>query len=412
MAHLPVGYTYLAQLHNADVASMLLFYWIGQLMAILCASHCFIVYVGLRRRRGPSTLCLRGYTDPLSTRGRNAISSHSERKRVGGISGETKADSKQKLKRCKISPDPIAKNLQVFQSPPDRDGNVATDRVIHQMSPQAASGAHLIALCSRQDLQEFPPSKPTQVIKPCLFKFNHQGIRRMNSGPRPQVKSSASTATPRRTSAQPQVTLMLAISRNALLIASRISVKRRRWKSESGARAGRGDLEVKGSRSWYASASPPPPPRPRAGPPMSSVRVLGTVAPHWHTFWRDDKLRQVAAPLVQQVAVCVRIASEGKSLVQECLTALTESVTDDVLLKAINLDLLMHTRSEDARLRISALACSQVLWRAHGGKLLGFVSETTTFIAECSEDEHDMVVRESLGLKNAVESVAGNISGL
>ncbi|KAJ6630100.1 hypothetical protein B0H10DRAFT_1984968 [Mycena sp. CBHHK59/15] len=146
-------------------------------------------------------------------------------------------------------------------------------------------------------------------------------------------------------------------------------------------------------------------------------------------FWRDDKLRQVAAPLVQQVAVCVRIASEGKSLVQECLTALTESVTDDVLLKAINLDLLMHTRSEDARLRISALACSQVLWRAHGGKLLGahcaaylnsehtdtnsgFVSETTTFIAECSEDEHDMVVRESLGLKNAVESVAGNISGL
>ncbi|KAJ6565419.1 hypothetical protein B0H10DRAFT_2445108 [Mycena sp. CBHHK59/15] len=75
----------------------------------------------------------------------------------------------------------------------------------------------------------------------------------MNSGPRPQVKSSASTATPRRTSAQPQVTLMLAISRNALLIASRISVKRRRWKSESGARAGRGDLEVKGSRSWYAS---------------------------------------------------------------------------------------------------------------------------------------------------------------
>ncbi|KAJ6596752.1 hypothetical protein B0H10DRAFT_2197029 [Mycena sp. CBHHK59/15] len=119
-------------------------------------------------------------------------------------------------------------------------------------SPQAASGAHLIALCSRQDLQEFPPSKPTQVIKPCLFKFNHQGIRRMNSGPRPQVKSSASTATPRRTSAQPQVTLMLAISCNTLLIASRISVKRRQWKFKSGPRAGRGDLEVKGSRSWCA----------------------------------------------------------------------------------------------------------------------------------------------------------------
>jgi len=69
----------------------------------------------------------------------------------------------------------------------------------------------------------------------------------------------------------------------------------------------------------------------------------------------------------------------------------------------------MHTRSDDARLRVFALSCATALWNAHGGKLLGFVSETTTFIAECSEDEHDMVLKESLRLKNAVESVAGNI---
>lgn len=43
---------------------------------------------------------------------------------------------------------------------------------------------------------------------------------------------------------------------------------------------------------------------------------------------------------------------------------------------------------------------------------LGFVGETATFIAECAEDENDSVVREVHKLKNAVESVAGSISGL
>jgi hypothetical protein len=48
-----------------------------------------------------------------------------------------------------------------------------------------------------------------------------------------------------------------------------------------------------------------------------------------------------------------------------------EAVNDDALIKSINLDLLMHTRSEDVRLRVFALTCSESLWRAHGGKMLG-----------------------------------------
>jgi U3 small nucleolar RNA-associated protein 10 len=76
---------------------------------------------------------------------------------------------------------------------------------------------------------------------------------------------------------------------------------------------------------------------------------------------------------VQQVAVCVRLggSAEGKALVTECLVALTDSVADDALLKSLNLDLLMHTRSDDARLRLFALTCATALWSAHGGKLLG-----------------------------------------
>jgi len=74
------------------------------------------------------------------------------------------------------------------------------------------------------------------------------------------------------------------------------------------------------------------------------------------------------------------------------------------------------------------------MWKAEGGKLVGasslffplhaptdwefdtivvgFVGETATFIAESAEDENDSVVREAHELKNAVESVAGSISGL
>ena len=50
---------------------------------------------------------------------------------------------------------------------------------------------------------------------------------------------------------------------------------------------------------------------------------------------------------------------------------MTACANDDSLLKSINLDLLMYTRSEDVRLRSFVLTCSEMLWRAHGSKLLG-----------------------------------------
>jgi len=43
---------------------------------------------------------------------------------------------------------------------------------------------------------------------------------------------------------------------------------------------------------------------------------------------------------------------------------------------------------------------------------IGFVAETATFIAECGEDDNDLVVKESFRLKDAVEAVAGKIDRL
>ncbi|KAM6493306.1 hypothetical protein JOM56_011440 [Amanita muscaria] len=130
-------------------------------------------------------------------------------------------------------------------------------------------------------------------------------------------------------------------------------------------------------------------------------------------YWRDDKLRQISKPLIMQLPISIDLGFiEQRQMLQDCFDALVDNTTDDALLKSTNLDILMHTRSEDARVRVFALGCAEVLWRIHGGKLRGFVAETATFIAEGIEDENDLVVKESLKLKNAVESMAGSINDL
>ncbi|KZT68072.1 hypothetical protein DAEQUDRAFT_348588 [Daedalea quercina L-15889] len=127
-------------------------------------------------------------------------------------------------------------------------------------------------------------------------------------------------------------------------------------------------------------------------------------------FWREDRMRQLVPTLVKQVPVCVKLReSQGRTALIDCLVATMDFVNDDAVLKKMNIDILMHTRSEEAPLRLFSLSCSTALWKTHGGKLLGLVAETATFISECAEDDNDSVVREAHNLKDAVEAVAGKI---
>ncbi|KAI0712775.1 armadillo-type protein [Cerioporus squamosus] len=127
-------------------------------------------------------------------------------------------------------------------------------------------------------------------------------------------------------------------------------------------------------------------------------------------FWRSDKLRQLVPIAVQQIPIAPRLnLSDAKAAVSDCLVSLLGLIDDDVVAKSLNMDVLMHSRSEDARVRLFSLSCAEQLWRAHGDKLLGFVAETATFVAEAAEDENDRVVQEAHKLKAAVESIGGNI---
>lgn len=122
-------------------------------------------------------------------------------------------------------------------------------------------------------------------------------------------------------------------------------------------------------------------------------------------FWRDDRLQQLPPVLVPLIAH----PGAGDEALEAALVALADAATtdDSALLKRLNMDVLMHTRSEDARVRIFALRCARAMWVAHGSKLVGFVSETVAFIVECAEDEHDGVVVAAHALKTAVEGATG-----
>lgn len=141
-------------------------------------------------------------------------------------------------------------------------------------------------------------------------------------------------------------------------------------------------------------------------------------------FWREDKLSAILPSLLSQLPITIRLPSPQSTTVStlqppkqliirtllSLATLLPASSSDQ--LKRLNLDLLMHSRSEDPRVRALALECSREIWKAEGGKFIGFGAETATFIAECAEDENDNVVREAHKLRAAVETVAGSIRGL
>lgn len=91
-------------------------------------------------------------------------------------------------------------------------------------------------------------------------------------------------------------------------------------------------------------------------------------------FWRDDRLQQVIPVLVALVAPAGASQDaplDGREIVSASLVALGDTVTDDRQLKRLNLDVLMHTRSDDTLVRIFALQCARALWAAHGRKLVG-----------------------------------------
>jgi hypothetical protein len=92
--------------------------------------------------------------------------------------------------------------------------------------------------------------------------------------------------------------------------------------------------------------------------------VLVALIPHANTDVDQDALPSTSGSN----------SDSSRDILSAGLVALCDAATDDTLLKRLNLDVLMHTRTdsnEDARVRIFALQCAHALWTAHGAKLIG-----------------------------------------
>ena len=103
-------------------------------------------------------------------------------------------------------------------------------------------------------------------------------------------------------------------------------------------------------------------------PPLPQFNCQSVFA----VYWRDDRLRQLSAPLIAQIPVCAALRmTEGKPLLSETLSGLVECLEDDSSIKSANLAVLMHTRSDDARVRLLAVQCAVGMWKGQGHKLRG-----------------------------------------
>lgn len=134
------------------------------------------------------------------------------------------------------------------------------------------------------------------------------------------------------------------------------------------------------------------PPFPSHTRPFLSLNINKKTA-----FWRDDRLQQLMPVLTSLIPHAdappppsssgdpSTISNDGsgsssRDIVSASLVALCDAATDDALLKQLNLAVLMHTRADDAHVRIFALRCARALWSAHGRKLIGKEKDFYLFI--------------------------------
>ena len=95
-------------------------------------------------------------------------------------------------------------------------------------------------------------------------------------------------------------------------------------------------------------------------------------------FWHDPRIRPLISPLVGQLGISLvsstvsgRTVSSELQLLSHAFTGIVECTEDDSLLKDMNMKVLMHTRSEDVRVRLAAVQSAAIIWDSQGRKLRG-----------------------------------------
>ncbi|SDA02509.1 BZ3501_MvSof-1269-A2-R1_Chr12-3g03653 [Microbotryum saponariae] len=127
-------------------------------------------------------------------------------------------------------------------------------------------------------------------------------------------------------------------------------------------------------------------------------------------FWTPLRLGKLSTPVADQVLVSRQVLPPGlvKSHYEPLLSQYSlRLVAHERLLKQFNMSLLMHTRSDDLRVKRAAVEALEQVWVALGDGMLGFVPETTPFLSETLEESEGGVERATRSLITRIEEHLG-----
>lgn len=123
-------------------------------------------------------------------------------------------------------------------------------------------------------------------------------------------------------------------------------------------------------------------------------------------FWTPARLAKLATPIAQQLEVPTAVApTESYHALVTAYVSLLGS--HESHLKTFNSRLLHLTRSDDLRVKRSALDTLDVVWEEVGDGMLGLVPETTPFLAETREETEGGVEAATRKLVKRIEEHLG-----
>ncbi|KAG8977771.1 snoRNA-binding rRNA-processing protein utp10 [Tulasnella sp. 427] len=125
-------------------------------------------------------------------------------------------------------------------------------------------------------------------------------------------------------------------------------------------------------------------------------------------FWRDDRLERISEPLAKQISACTSLRiGEEKSLLPSCMAFFAHTINREELLKSFHFHILMETRSEDARAQLLALQSLNAIWKRNGSRVIGFATESLSFIEDLAESDNDNVAKEARVFKKMMDKMSG-----
>ncbi|KIO16257.1 hypothetical protein M407DRAFT_247031 [Tulasnella calospora MUT 4182] len=125
-------------------------------------------------------------------------------------------------------------------------------------------------------------------------------------------------------------------------------------------------------------------------------------------FWRDDRLERIAETLAKQISACAGLRiDDGKSLLPSCMAVFAHAINREELLKSFHFYILMETRSEEHHAQLLALQSLTSVWKRNGSRVIGFATESLSFIEDLAESDNDNVAKEARVFKKMMDKMSG-----